>query len=131
MAKPKTKPKGGVVNSLFLLTLFMLAYMAAIGFGTVWLRYQISVTANTNKELEGEIQDTQRRLNEVTAEVAFAESPEQLLKKNQELHIGLIQPREDQVVRATGDVERRLVAKRFGQLFSNLEPDSTSSREGN
>ncbi len=119
------------MNSLFLLTLFMLAYMAAIGFGTVWLRYEISVTANINKGLEAEIADTQRRLSEVDAEVAFAESPAELLKQNHALGIDLIQPREDQVVRESDDVERRLAAKRFGRLFSTTEPDQPRQKESN
>ncbi|BET69555.1 hypothetical protein ASA1KI_44730 [Opitutales bacterium ASA1] len=124
-----SKPKGGVVNSLFLLTLFMLAYMAAIGFGTVWLRYEISVTANTNKGLESEIADVQRRLLEVGAQVAGAQSPEQLLRQNRELGINLVRPREDQVVRETEDVERRLAAKRFGLLFSTIEPTVSRPKE--
>jgi len=129
MKNHKSRTDGGVVNSLFLLTLFMLAYMAAIGFGTVWLRYEISVTANTNKALESEIQDAQRRLSEVTAEVAFAQGPEQLLKQNRELGINLVRPREEQVIRGPDDIERRLAAKRFGLLFSTAESDRTSAKE--
>ncbi|MGH8020497.1 MAG: hypothetical protein ACREIA_19865 [Opitutaceae bacterium] len=131
MKNHKSRPTGGVVNSLFLLTLFMLAYMAAIGFGTVWLRYEISVTANTNMGLEAGIADAQRRLSEADAEVAFAESPAELLKQNEALGINLIQPREDHVIRESDDVERRLAARRFGRLFSTSEPDQTQPRESN
>jgi hypothetical protein len=131
MKNHRSKANGGVVNSLFLLTLFMLAYMAAIGFGTVWLRHEISITANTNKVLEAEIADAQRRLDETTAEVAFAESPEQLLKQNTALGIHLIRPREDQVIRASDDVERRLAAQRFGQLFSTTESEQSRQKENN
>ena len=72
-----------------------------------------------------------RRLDEATAEVAYAESPEQLLKQNAALGINLIRPREDQVIRAEDDVERRLAAKRFGQLFSTAEPEQSRQKESN
>jgi hypothetical protein len=112
------RPKGGVVTGFFVLTLFMLAYIAAIGFGTVWLRHEISVLADVNKAIEGEIAILQRRLDEATAEVAFAQSPEQLLKQNIALGVNLVRPREEQIIRTSDEVERMLAAKRFNLLYS-------------
>lgn len=118
-----TRPRSsdGTVNSLILLTVFMLAYVAAIGAATVWLRHQISVTANANRLLEVRLGEVQRRIGEAAAEVAFAQSPEQLMRRNLELGLNLVRPREEQVIRATEDVERRLAARRFGRLFLAAE----------
>lgn len=119
MKSNRRNAPASVVNGLFLLTLVMLGYTGAIGFGTVWLRHQISVSANESKQLEQQIADLQRRLNETSAEIAFERSPEQLIRRNELLGLNLVRPTEDQVVRATGDVERRLAEKRFDRLFSS------------
>lgn len=117
MSTEARKTSAAVVNGLFFLTLFMLAYAGAIGFGTVWLRHRISVTANANKALEMQMLDLQRRDNEVLAEIAQAQTTAELLRQNSLLGLQLVQPREGQVLRTTDDVERRLAAKRFGRLF--------------
>jgi hypothetical protein len=118
---------GSVVNGLFLLTLGMLAYLGAIGFGTVWVRHQISVTANSNRILEQQIAETQRAVNETSAQLAYELNPEQLIQKNAALGLHLVRPHEQQVLRVTVDVERRLAAKRFGQFYSaNNEPIRTA-----
>jgi len=118
MKADRRKPAASSLNSVFLLTLVLLAYLGAIGFGVVWLRHNISVTANANKALELRTMEVQRRLAEVSAEVATATSPEQLLRQNAQLQLDLVQPREEQVKRPPGDVERLLAAKRLGRLFA-------------
>jgi cell division protein FtsB len=110
-----------VVNGLFVVTLVMLAYLGAIGFGMVWLRHKISVTANSNRSLEKKIVELQRDVNEVAAEIAYALNPEQLIRKNAEFRLNLARPHEQQVFRVTADVERRLASKRFGHYYSANE----------
>jgi cell division protein FtsB len=107
-----------VLNGLFVVTLVMLAYLGAIGFGMVWLRHKISVTANTNRNLEQQIAELQRDVNEVAAEIAYALNPEQLIRKNAEFRLDLVRPSEQQVFRVTADVERRLATKRFGHYYT-------------
>jgi hypothetical protein len=118
MKADRRKPGASSLNSVFLLTLVLLAYLGAIGFGVVWLRHSISVTANATKALELRTMEVQRRLAEVSAEVATATSPEQLLRQNAQLQLDLVQPREEQVKRPREDVERLLAAKTLGQLFA-------------
>lgn len=110
-----------LVNGLFVLTLCMLAYLGAIGFGTVWVRHEISVTANTNRLLEQQIIDVQRAVNETSAEIAYALNPDQLIQKNVTFGLHLVRPSEQQVFRITDDVERRLSAKRFSQFYTAQE----------
>jgi len=40
------------INQFFLCTLFTICFSGSIGLGTVWMRHQISLTANANKVLE-------------------------------------------------------------------------------
>ena len=110
-----------VVNGLFVVTLVMLAYLGAIGFGMVWLRHLISVSANSNRGLEQQIIELQREVNEVSAEIAYALNPEQLIKKNTMFGLHLVRPHEQQVVRVSLDVERRLATKRYGHYYTANE----------
>lgn len=110
-----------LVNGLFVLTLCMLAYLGAIGFGTVWVRHEISVTANINGVLEQQIIDLRRAVNETSAEIAYALNPDQLIQKNVTFGLHLVRPNEQQVFRITDDVERRLSAKRFSQVYTAQE----------
>jgi hypothetical protein len=107
-----------MVNSLFLLTLLLLAYAGAIGFGKVWMRHRVSVSANASKVLEQEIADVQRRLADASAKIAVARGTDQLLRLNAQLGLNLVQPSEEQVIRTRDDVELRLAAKRFERLLS-------------
>jgi hypothetical protein len=107
-----------MLNGLFLFTLGLLAYGGAIGFGMVWLRHQISVTANANSALDERIIRLEREFESVAAEVSTARSPERLLRKNEEFGLGLVRPREEQVRRVQVDVERQLAARRFDRTFA-------------
>jgi hypothetical protein len=116
--RDRRKPGPSALEGVFLLTMGLLAYLGAIGFGVVWLRHHISVTANAAKTVQVRAAEAQRRLAEVSAEIATAASPEQLLRRNEQLRLGLVQPREEQVKRPREDVERLLAAKRLGRLFA-------------
>jgi cell division protein FtsB len=112
-----------VVNGLFVFTLILLGYLGAIGFGMVWFRHQISITANANHALEQQMREVQREVNEVSAEIAYALNPEELIQKNAQFRLQLVRPSEQQVFRVTDDVERRLAGKRFDQRFYTINGD--------
>ena len=48
------------VNQLLVYTLVMICFSGSIGLGTVWLRHQISITANNTKRLEQRIVESER-----------------------------------------------------------------------
>ncbi len=121
------RPPAPVLNGLFVFTLVLLGYMGAIGFGMVWYRHQISVTANSNRVLEQQITAMQRDVNEVAAGIAFALNPEQLIEKNARFHLNLVRPHESQVFRVTEDVERRLAGKRFNQHYYTADGERGGS----
>lgn len=106
------------INQLLVYTLVMLCFTGSIGFGTVWMRHQMSVVANDTKVLEARATEAQRHIDELTAEIAAAESPGELDRCNTAWRLGLAQPGEKQVVHVTEDVVLRLEAKRNRDLYS-------------
>ncbi|HZP61586.1 MAG TPA: hypothetical protein VFB27_14775 [Opitutaceae bacterium] len=106
------------VNQVLIGTLMMICFSGSLGLGTVWLRQQISLEANRNKQFEARLAEVNRRLDETAAAIAAAQSPEALKRRNDEWHLDLVPPREPQIVRVAGDVEQRLTAKNRARLFA-------------
>jgi len=113
----KPPPPHAFVNQLVALTLVLLVFSGSLGLGAVWMRQEISGAANRSRGLEGEIADVERRLDEVQSRVASAVNPPSLLKQNEVMHLGLVSPRELQVVRVNEVPELRLAAKRNREVF--------------
>lgn len=111
------------VNQLLVYTLVMICFTGSIGLGTVWLRNQIAQTANSIKSFENRTAEIERRLAETSAMVATEQSPEALVRRNAEWHLGLAAPDfRTQIVRIGEDPEERLAAKRNRELFSAQRP---------
>jgi hypothetical protein len=122
----KPPPARAFVGQLISLTLLLLVFSGSLGLGAVWVRQEISGTANRSHALENKIADVERRLDEVNAEVAAALNPNALLRQNEAMQLGLSSPRETQVVRAEGSPELRLASKRNREIF-NLAPNRFGS----
>lgn len=99
-------------------TLMMICFSGSLGLGTVWLRHEISLAANRNRQLEAQLTEVERRVDANTAAIAAEQSPDTLVRRNAEWRLGLVPPREAQVVRVADDVERRLAAKNRAGLFA-------------
>jgi hypothetical protein len=111
------------VNQLLVYTLVMLVFTGSIGFGTVWLRHEISLAANRNQNLQARLAEVQRHLDQVTAEIAAAQNPDALIRLNSEMRLGLVPPRPEQSEHVAGDVGQRLAAKRSQDLSrSEIQP---------
>ncbi len=118
MSKTQGRIRSAGTGALAIMTLLMVGYIGAIAFTTVWLRHRISVAANASRALEVQMAEVQRKIDGVNADIARAESPAQLLVQNTSLGLNLVRPGEQQIVRTSDDVERRLATKRFNQLLS-------------
>lgn len=129
MSTQPRKREPAIINSLFWLTLLMVAYAGVIGFGKVWMRHRVSVAANASKVLEQDIADLQRRLADISAQIAVARGTDQLLHLNRQFGLNLVQPSEEQVIRTRDDVELRLAGKRFERLFSSGDEQSLAQSE--
>lgn len=99
------------VNQLLVYTLAMICTSGSVGLATVWLRYQISETANRIKVTEQKIAKCERNLAETVTDIETEQSPDVLRRRNEELKLGLAFPNEMQVMRIPDDVEARLAAK--------------------
>jgi len=107
------------VNQLLVYTLVMICLSGSIGLGTVWMRHQISVTANSTRQMESRIAQAERSLAETTIQVAAEESLEVLTRRNSVWKLGLLPPVESQVGRLAGSPERRLAALRNREAFTD------------
>ena len=122
----KRRPAHTALNRILLFSFLLLVYAGAIGFGTVWLRHQIGVSANENKVIQHRIVEIERSLSEVDAELAVSLSPEFLIFRNQELNLRLARPSESQIVRIGDDVEILLATKRNQGLLSSINHPGVS-----
>ena len=111
-------PPNALINKIVALTLCLLVFSGTLGLGAVWVRQEIFSTANRSNVLESKIADVERRLDEVDAGVAIALNPATLLHCNETMRLGLLAPKEIQVVRLAGSPEIRLRERRNQEIFS-------------
>jgi hypothetical protein len=126
----KPPPAHGLVNRFIALALLLLIFAGSLGLGAVWARQGISSAANRNRSLDLKLADVERRLDDVTAEVAAAVNPDMLLKQNQAMRLGLEIPRENQVVRVDESPELRLAQKGNRELFTLASASAVTSADG-
>lgn len=106
------------INQMLVYTLVMICFSGSVGLGTVWLRHQISVSANQTRQFDLQIAQIERRLAEITARIATEQSVSELQQKNQTFALGLVSPQESQIVRVTESPEERLAARRNVEIFA-------------
>ncbi|MBX7121286.1 MAG: hypothetical protein K1X42_04090 [Opitutaceae bacterium] len=119
------------INQLLIYTLCMICFSGGIGLGTVWLRHQISDTANVVRRLESQVVETERRLADTHIQVAREETFENLARRNAEWKLGLVAPVEAQVRRVLGSPERRLTILRNRDLYNRDSAVAGNSVEAN
>ncbi len=106
------------INQLLVCLLVTFGVSGSIGLGTVWMRHQISLTANANKVLEGRIAEVERHLSETAALIETEQSMPVLRSRNEAWKLGLVQPQDRQVIQVTEDADHHLAAKRNRDLFN-------------
>jgi hypothetical protein len=115
----KISTSHGFINQLLVYTLVMICFSGSIGLGTVWMRHQISMTANATKQLDARLSAIERHLSEATAAAETERDTNVLLRRNAEWNLGLVQPHQAQIVHVTEDPVMRLAAKRNRSLFGD------------
>ena len=108
----KTTDSHAFVNQFLVWLLVTFSASGSIGLGMVWMRHQISATANANRRLEARIADVQRRIDETTTAIEGETIKSVLVRRNAEWHLGLVQAAETQIVCMPEDPVLRLA--RFG-----------------
>lgn len=115
----KASSSHGFINQLLVYSLVMICFSGSIGLGTVWMRHQISQTANATKQLDAQVSDVERRLTEATAAAETERDANVLLRRNAEWHLGLIAPTQAQNVPVPEDAVAHLAAKRNRSLYGD------------
>jgi hypothetical protein len=100
-------------------TLLVVCGSGAAGLASVWMRHQISVTANENRIIENHLVEIGRMHQQMTAWVAEEQDITALLKKNNAWHLGLVPPQEGQVQIIAQDSVARLTAKRDQSILTD------------
>jgi hypothetical protein len=117
------------VNQMLVYTLVMICFSGSIGLGTVWMRHQISLTANATKVLDARIAEVERQLNETTTTIETEQDPALLKRRNAQWNLGLVAPKSEQLVQMQGDPMIKLAAKRNRSLYTEgVAPVSVSLR---
>jgi len=80
------------INQFFLCTLFTICFSGSIGLGTVWMRHQISLTANANKALEARLAELGRHLAETATAIEIEQAPALLEQRNLRMGLSLVRP---------------------------------------
>lgn len=127
----KTSGNRAFVNQVLIYSLLAIGLSGSAGLGSVWMRHQISITANANKAYESRLAEVERRAEEIRTAIAQEQDVNLLLKRNADWRLGLVPPRADQMERVTADPVMRLAAKRDRDLFKGgVEPPRPSSGAG-
>lgn len=110
------------VNQMLVLVLVTLCLGGSAGLGTVWMRHQISMTANANRVLTAQIAELERRIAETRTLVESEQSPALLRERNERWRLGLVPVSEERNVRVAQDPVRRLAEKANRELFGDYTP---------
>jgi hypothetical protein len=117
------------VNQFVVWMLVTITCGGTVGLGTVWMRHKISVTANANRILAGQIAEIERHVADVVASVEREQNHDALRQRNQAWNLGLVPMTDAQVQHVDVDVVQRLAAKSNRELFSSTNPARLSSLE--
>ena len=115
----KTTDTHAFVNQFLVWLLVSLSTSGAVGLGLVWVRHQISATANANRKLEARIADLERRIDETNTAIEGEKGSDVLRRRNAEWHLGLVPATDAQVVRMPADPVLRLAQRHNRDLFSD------------
>ncbi len=115
----KTTDTHAFVNQFLVWLLVAFTGTGSLGLGLVWMRHQISATANANRKLETRIADVQRHIDETTTKIEGEQSSDVLRRRNAEWHLGLAPRAETQLVHVTEDPVLRLAQRANRDLFTD------------
>lgn len=129
----KPPPPKATAHKFVVLTLALLVFSGTLGLGAVWMRQEIFATANQNRVIESQLADVTRKLDEVRAQIATAESVHRLLEKNQGMRLALATPQERQVVRVEIDPSIELARKRNAEalMFATAAAENLGGNAAN
>lgn len=99
------------VNQLLVCLLVTIGFGGSLGLGTVWMRHQISTTANANRALKAEWERVERLIDEKKTVVETEQAPDKLRQLNAAMRLGLVPMSEVSIVHVTDNTTDRLAAR--------------------
>jgi hypothetical protein len=99
------------VNQLLLCLLVTIGFGGSIGLATVWMRHQISTTANANRVLAAEYSRIERLIDEKKTIIETEQSPDKLRALNVAMNLGLVEMSQIAVVHVTENTTDRMAAR--------------------
>jgi hypothetical protein len=111
MNKPyRSSHDSNYMPQIFVLLALNLLTATAGGLGILYMRQEISASADRIRATQVAISDTERRLQYVNVQIAEATAPEILKRRIAELSLNLVPPDREQVVRMPALPERKVKA---------------------
>jgi hypothetical protein len=110
------------VNQLLLCLLVTIGFGGSIGLGTVWMRHQISTTANANRALAAEYARIERLIDEKKTIIETEQSPDKLRTLNATMNLGLVDMTKIEVVHVTESTTDRMAARLYDGRDTDRAP---------
>lgn len=107
-----------LLNRIIVLAIVLFVFVGAFGLTTVYLRHEVSNTANNIKKIERDVVVEKRKLAELGAEITRMTTRSALKSLNERYAFGLNIPKDDQIVRVSVNVESRLYEKTAGNSLT-------------
>jgi hypothetical protein len=110
------------VNHVILGLLVTIGFGGTVGLGTVWMRHQISTTANANRVLAAEYTRIERLIDEKKTIIETEQSPDKLRTLNTAMNLGLVDMTQIQVVHVTENTTDRIAARIYDVRDTDRAP---------
>lgn len=101
------------VNQLLVCLLVTFGFGGSTGMAVVWMRHQISVTANHNRELSAQIAAVERLIKEKSTTVESELRADLLRQLNQDMRLGLVPMNEVIVEHIADDPLQKLLERAY------------------
>jgi hypothetical protein len=102
-----------------------------VGLGVVWMRHQISTTANQIRKIDAERAETERLISEKTAAIASAQRPDLLRAANDRFRLGLVPMSDVPLFNESSDAAIRGLVLRSTQDLMEAPPMVSLKLAGN
>jgi len=126
----RTRPRVAARAFIHPLLLVTIALGGTTGLGVVWARTQIAATASRTLVQEKRLAQVERALAELATVLTAEQSVGTLERRNAEWHLGLLPPREPQLVRVAAADEQRFAGRRTAALSTDLAAAVPSAGPG-
>jgi len=110
------------VNSIVVCLIVTIGTVGGVGLGVVWMRHQISTTANQIRRLAAEKAEIDRLLTEKTAAIAGSRRPDLLRQANAQFQLGLVPMSDVPVLNESSEAAIRGLVVRSAQDLMERPP---------